>query len=136
MAAGLCDLLIQLRLAEPAQGAIRVVDDHDLASVHDRLRYRQRSNSVSRGAASGVADHVGVSRSEPKQGVDVNASVHACEDRQMLHGFDDASCAPEVVKPRVHEDPVDGVHQLANLHRSPPDGASPIVFNQQVQVTL
>ena len=37
----------------------------------------------------------------------------------MLHGFDDASCGPEVVKPRVHEDPVDGVHQLANLHRLP-----------------
>src|ERR1700694_1436128 len=35
----------------------------------------------------------------------------------MLHWFDDASCSPEVVKPRVHEDPVDGVHQQANLHR-------------------
>jgi hypothetical protein len=33
----------------------------------------------------------------------------------MLHGFDDASCAPEVVKPRVHEDPIDDVHQLTNL---------------------
>jgi hypothetical protein len=35
----------------------------------------------------------------------------------MLHRFGDASCAPEVVKSRVHEDPVDGVHQHANLHR-------------------
>jgi len=43
----------------------------------------------------------------------------------MLHGFDDASCGPEVVKPRVHEDPVDGVHQLANLHLLRIDDASP-----------
>jgi len=36
----------------------------------------------------------------------------------MLHGFGKARCSPKVVEPRVHEDPVDGVHQEANLHLS------------------
>jgi hypothetical protein len=39
----------------------------------------------------------------------------------MLHGFGNSSCHPEVVKARVHQDPVDGVHQQANLHRSVAD---------------
>jgi hypothetical protein len=36
----------------------------------------------------------------------------------VLHGLRNAGRGPEVVKPRVHEDPVDCVHQQANLHRS------------------
>ena len=35
----------------------------------------------------------------------------------MLHWLRNAGCGPKVVKPRVHEDPVDCVHQQANLHR-------------------
>ena len=110
------DLLGQLSLAEAAKRALGVVDDHHLARLHDGLRYGQSLERVACGTATGIPDDVGVTGPEPKQGADIDSSVHAGQDRQVLDWFEDAGGAPQIVEPRVHQDPVDGVHSKAEIY--------------------
>ena len=61
-------------------------------------------------AAPGITDDVGVSGPEPKQSAGVNASIHAGQDRQVLHGFLDAGSAAQEMETCIHENSVDRVH--------------------------
>src|SRR5438045_160216 len=88
MAARCADHFAELRLVKAAQTALRVMDHHHLAGLHDRLPYSQRVQCVAGSPPSSVSNHVSIPRPEAQQGADVNTSIHAGQDCEVLNGFD------------------------------------------------
>jgi hypothetical protein len=65
-----------------------VVDQHHLAGPQLALGDRQRADHVVGDDAAGVAQDVGLALAEAERGEDVEARVHAGDDRQVPLRFD------------------------------------------------
>ena len=61
-----CDPIGQLGLGEPAQGALCVMNNHDLPGAKHGLRDSEGAESVGRCPASCIANDVGVAGSQTK----------------------------------------------------------------------
>src|SRR5258708_21270118 len=106
-----CDSLGDLRLSHAAEGAVGVMDEHDLARAENRLRDQKRAAYVVGDATSRIADHMRVSRSESEQTADIHARVHAREHRELEDRLGRPGRHPQVVQPRVPQDFVYGVYR-------------------------
>jgi hypothetical protein len=74
------------------------------------LRKSERVPCIVGGSASGIADHMRVAGTQTQQSADVDARIHARQHGELLDRLDDARGTAEVVEPRIHDDPIDGVH--------------------------
>ena len=59
------------------------MDQHHLAGAEQPLRDRQRADHVVGDHAAGVAQHVRLAVAEAERGEDVEAGIHAGNDRQL-----------------------------------------------------
>jgi hypothetical protein len=76
---------LDLIVGERLHAALSVVDEHDLGGIEQALGDDQRPDHVIGHGAARVADDVGVAELEPEHRVDVEACVHAGDDRDT-HG--------------------------------------------------
>ena len=65
-----------------------MVDQHHLTGTQPALGNRQRADHVVGDDAAGVAQHVRLAVAEAERGEDVEAGVHAGDDRQVALGLD------------------------------------------------
>src|SRR5581483_4731057 len=77
------DVAQELVVGEREHPAVGVVDQHDLLRPEQALRDRERPDRVVGDDAARVADDVRVSLREPQEAVDVEARVHAGDDRDL-----------------------------------------------------
>lgn len=61
------------------QAAVGVIDDDEFLSVEKMMRNDQRAQSVVRGNAAGIADHVRIARLQSEAALEKNAGIHAGE---------------------------------------------------------
>ena len=73
-----------LVLTERQHPAIRVMYEDDRIGAEQTLRYEQGPQRVLTGNATRIPDHVSVALVQPQDLVDVQACIHACEDRDSL----------------------------------------------------
>jgi hypothetical protein len=59
---------------------------------------------------------VSVARPNTQQGADVDPSVHAGEDGEVLRGLDDAGRTAEEMETRVHQHSIDRIHALHGIY--------------------
>jgi hypothetical protein len=68
------------------EAAASVRDHEDLARPEELLAHHERTDRILRCEAAGVPDDVGIADAQPERVLDVDACVHAGDDRQTRQG--------------------------------------------------
>jgi len=70
-------------VGQPFESAVRVVNDANLSSTEQMGGHDERTDRISRGPATGVAQDVRIADLESKGAEQVEAGIHAGEDHEM-----------------------------------------------------